>query len=98
MDETIIRSKLAMNLTYKPAAGAAVPVRGIFDANYELAKGSPEAGVSVRVPAVFLRKADLPSDPELDEPILTIAGIDYRVTEVQPDSLTGVVLILRKVG
>lgn len=97
MDGVIITSRLAMNLLYKPASGPAVPVRGIFDANYELAKGNAEAGVSVLAPAVFLRKADLPTDPELDDPILTISGKDYRVVEVQPDSLTGVVLVLKLV-
>lgn len=97
MDAVVLTSRLAMNLTYKPLSGPAVPVRGIFDANYELVEASSHGSVSTLAPAVFLRKADLPTDPELDEPILTIAGEDYRVVKVKPDSLTGVVLVLKLV-
>lgn len=87
-----------VTVTYQPAAGAAVQVTGIFDAQYLLAKGDAEAGVGTLGPAVFLRLDDLPADPEDDEPTLTIGGIDYRtVGPPQPDGLGGVVLVLRTV-
>lgn len=97
VDAVIMSSKFAMDVIYKPAAGGAFPIKGIFDENYVLAKGGAEAGVETLGPAVFLRKIDLPTDPEVDEPILTIAGVDYRVTERRPDSLNGIVLALRRV-
>lgn len=86
-----------VTVTYQPAVGAAVPVTGIFDAPYVLAKGEPDAGVETAGPSVFFRLADLPVDPEDDEPTLTIAGIDYSVIERRPDGLGGIVLALRRI-
>jgi hypothetical protein len=84
-------------VTYQPELGAPVDVTGVFDAQYVLAKGTAEAGVEAAGPAVFLRLDDLPTDPEDDDPILTIAGVDYRVIERRPDGMGGIVLALRKV-
>lgn len=83
-------------VTYAPAVGAPVPITGIFDANYVLAKGTANAGVEAVGPAVFFRFADLPVDPENDEPTLTIRGVQYRVIERRPDDMGGIVLALRR--
>ncbi len=82
---------------YAPESGAPVPITGIFDRLYVLAKGTAEAGVETLGPAVFLRLEDLPVDPEDDEPTLTIGGLDYRVVERRPDGIGGIVLALRLV-
>lgn len=82
---------------YTPDGGAPVPVIGIYDEQYVLAKGNAEAGVEARGPAVFLRLAELPTDPEEDEPTLTIGGKNYRVVERRPDGKGGIVLALRLV-
>ncbi len=84
-------------LTYTPEAVGPVEVTGIFDEQYVLAKGTAEAGVETLGPAVFLRLEDLPTDPEDDEPTLTIRGAVYRVTERRPDGMGGIVLALRSV-
>lgn len=85
-------------ITYDPAGvGAAVPVDGIFDAQYVLAKGDALAGVETLGPAVFFRLEDLPTDPEDDDPIITVDGVAYRVTERRPDGMGGIVLPLRRV-
>jgi len=84
-------------VTYQPAVGAPVEPVGIFDEAYVLAKGDAEAGVETLGPAVFLRLEDLPVDPELDEPTLTIRGVEYRVIERRPAGLGGIVLALRRV-
>ncbi len=75
-----------------------VTVTGIFDAQYVLAEGAAEAGVEALGPAVFLRLAELPSDPYEDGDSLriTIRGVEYRVTEPRPDGMGGIVLVLRK--
>ncbi len=86
-----------MLITYQPAAGAAVTPNVIFDENYVLAKGDGEAGVETLGPAVFLKLADLPIHPDLDDPILTINGVLYRVTERRAAGLGAMVLALRKV-
>lgn len=84
-------------VTYQPSEGDPVEVTGIFDEQYVLAKGNAEAGVEARVPAVFFRLSDLPVDPEVDEPTLTIRAVNYKVTERRPDGLGGIVLALRRV-
>lgn len=84
-------------VTYAPEVGAPVPVTGLFDEQYVLAKGTAEAGVEALGPAVFFRLEDLPADPELDEPTLTIRGNPYRVIERRPDGMGGIVLALRLV-
>ena len=77
--------------------GAPVQITGIFDSQFVLAKGDGNAGVEATAPAVFFRFDDLPVDPEIDEPTLTIRGIDYRVIERIPDDMGGIVLVLRTI-
>lgn len=84
-------------VTYAPAVGSPASVTGIFSEQYVLAKGTADAGVEAIAPSVFLRLDDLPTDPEDDEPTLTIRGVAYRVIERQPDGLGGILLGLRKV-
>jgi hypothetical protein len=85
-------------VTYRPKYGIPVPVTGIFDAQYILADTGADAGVETVGPAVFLQLADLPADPMLDDPLLTIGGTDYRVFERRPADFGSIVLALRKVA
>lgn len=80
---------------YKPEGGASVSVYGIFDAAY-VKVDAGNAGVSSCGPAIFLKLADLPSDPSDDNPEITVAGVAYQVKEAQPDGLGGVLLQLRR--
>jgi hypothetical protein len=84
-------------IVYTPQGGAGVPITGIYDSAFVLAKGTSEAGVETQGPAVFVRFSDLPVDPELDDPILLIRGASYRVIERIPDDIGGIVLALRVV-
>lgn len=81
-------------VTYAPEVGIPVTVTGIFDEQYVLAKGTAGTGVESLGPAVFFRLEDLPTDPEEDEPTLTIQGKEYRVVERRPDGMGGIVLAL----
>lgn len=83
-------------VVYTPEVGAPATVTGIFDEQYVLVQGTVEAGTEALGPAVFFRLSDLPVDPELDQPTITIRGVDYRVTERQPDGIGGIVLELRR--
>ena len=85
-------------VTYAPEVGDPVPVTGIFDENYVLAKSSGEAGVVTLGPAVSLLLADLPIDPKDDEPTLTIRGVEYRVSNEVARSMGNIVLALRRVS
>lgn len=105
-DRVALRELGGEPVTYAPQVGAPVVVTGIFDAQYVLAKGSAEAGVEMRVPAVFLRLEDLPTDPEQDDPTITIGAApgrtaslvgNYRVREHEPDGMGGIVLGLHKI-
>lgn len=89
-------------VTYRPSADVVITVVpfevvGVFDANYVLAKGTAEAGVEATGPAVFFRLEDLPEYLEDDEPTLTIRDVDYRVLERRPDTMGGIVLVLRSI-
>jgi hypothetical protein len=86
---------LGGTVRYTPAAGAFKDVQGIFDAQY-LRVPAGQAGVQSSGPAVFLLMVDLPTDPENDEPTITVNGIAYQVTEVRKDGQGGVVLLLHK--
>lgn len=88
---------MTMQITYQPATGSPVVVSGIYDAQYVLAQGTEEAGVEVTAPAVFLRLASLPTDPEVDNPLLTIEGLAYRVAERRAAGLGSILLVLRRV-
>lgn len=85
-------------VTYAPATGPAVTPIGIFDSVFVLAKGGAMAGVEATSPAIFFRLSDLPLDPELDDPTLTIRGLHYRVAERMPDDMGGIVLALRRIS
>lgn len=78
---------------YTPGRGLSVSVQGIFDSAY-VDVNLGQAGVSSTGPAVFLRLADLPSDPSDDDPRITISGVEYEVREAKPDGIGGVVLLL----
>ena len=83
-------------VTYAPEVGSPVSITGIFDSVFVLVRGGDvPAGVEALGPAVFLRLEDIPSDPELDDPTLTINGTDYVVIERVPDGIGGIVLALR---
>lgn len=91
-------------VTYRPKFGPAVsttpggaPLLGIFDDTFVLVQGSAEAGVEARLPTVNLILADLPTDPEVDDPTLTIGGVDYRIVKRAPADYGSIVLTLRKV-
>lgn len=96
-DRAVQRNLGGATIIYQPEAGAPVPVVGVFDALFVLAKGDAHAGVEALGPAVFLRLEDLPVNPEDDEPTLMIAGVAYRVIERMPDGIGGIVLALRLV-
>lgn len=86
-------------VTYAPEVGAPVGVPGVFDESYVLAvTGDPGGpGVESARPAVFFRLADLPVDPDLDNPLITTSGgRQWRVTNRQKDGIGGVVLFLRE--
>lgn len=89
-------SGLGRAVTYAPAVGAPVVVTGIYDdAHLETTAGV--AGVTTSTPAVWLILDDLPTDPEVDEPTVTVGADVFSVAEVHKDSNgAGVTLLLRR--
>jgi hypothetical protein len=85
-----------MEILYKPASGPEVTVKVISADPYVRLQGDEPAGVEASLPSVFARLAALPADPELDDPIITINGTAYRVTERKPAGLGAIRLMLRK--
>lgn len=94
-DRAVKGSLGGITVTYAPAVGDAADVVGVFDANYRLSEQG-DAGVEQVVPAVWLTLSDLPSDPNADDPQITIAGDVYAVRERQTDSMGTVLLLLHR--
>jgi hypothetical protein len=86
------------SVTYAPAApGVPVTVTGIFDEAFALV--DPATGtVESLAPAVWLRLADLPVDPEDDDPTLTIRGRTYRPRQRERDGEGTVRMLLHRVS
>lgn len=96
--DVAVRAHLGGDITYTPSVGAPVQVRGVFDAAY-VRVDLGQIGVSSSGPAVFLKRADLPSDPSDDAGArVTVKGVVYSIHEVQPDGEGGGVLLLLHVA
>lgn len=98
--DRVVQQVLGDTVRYAPARGVppAVDVRGVFNAAYvrvDFTAGG--AGVESTQPAVFLLLADLPTDPDDDEPTVTVNGVDYSVRERKKDGMGGVFLMLREI-
>lgn len=92
-----VQSNLGGPVLYTPAAGNGDPVtiQGVFDRQY-IAVDAGQAGVASAIPALFVRLADLPTDPMQDDPTITIDGVAYRVVEPKLDGQGGALLHLHK--
>jgi hypothetical protein len=85
------------DIVYTAGGGASATVAGVFDALHVLVDAG-EASIISSGPAVFLRLADLPSDPETDLGArVTRAGTVYAFKDVRKDGTGGVLLVLRRV-
>ncbi len=97
VDAVVTGAPLGGPVTYTSGVGVAVNVRGVFDALY-VKVDAGNTGVSSSGPAMFLRLADLPSDPSDDVAArVTVAGTEYKIREAEPDGLGGVRLLLQVV-
>lgn len=96
MDAGVV-GRLGIPTTYTPATGTPVTaVQGIFDASY-VRVDAGQAGVQSSSPAVFYRLVDLPiANIDEDDPVITVNGVDYDVTEYQKDGQGGVRLFLHR--
>jgi hypothetical protein len=87
---------LGGTVLYAPRDGEPeVEVDAIFDAMHVRADAGI-AGVTTSGPAVFLRLADLPSDPDDDDVVITVDGVTYKVREAEKDGQGGVLLRLNR--
>lgn len=82
-------------ITYQPEHEDAVEVIGLFDEQY-VRVDSGNGDVEQAGPAVWLSLADLPVDPEEDNPLLTIKGKTYTVHERQADGFGSIRLLLHR--
>lgn len=102
-DTSVRKGSIGNAMTYTPGVGAAVQVRGIFDAAYERADVGP-SGVASVGPAAWLVLTDLPSDPQTDSGCLVspaagpCAGQVFRAHTVEPDGQGTVRLLLNQVS
>ncbi len=76
-------------IIYRPAAGAPLPIRGILQTGAQLEESAP--GIYA---LLFVQSADLPSQAQRGDAV-EIAGVRYKVFEVEADAAGGVRLALR---
>ena len=93
--QAIAHLKSAQLIRYLSVLGS-VDVEGIFDRRYMFVPAGT-AGVADYAPAVFLRLADLPSNPLVDASArIAVGGNEYVIVEPQVDETGGVLLILHR--
>jgi len=83
-------------VVYTCVGESPVTIAAVWDAPHkavDLATGE----LSDIEPSIGIRLADLPAAVDVDEDTLTIDGVGYRPTDLQPDGQGGARLALRKV-
>lgn len=94
--DVAIRDLAGGDVVYTPTVGAAVTVRGVFDAAY-VKVDMQNAGVSSQGPAVWLNLSDLPAGAVSDRgAVVTVSGVAYKRHEAKLDGTGGVVLLLHR--
>lgn len=85
-------------ITYTTGTGTPVVIAALFDNPYErIDTNVGHAGVQSAAPTVFVAVSDLPVDPTADVgATVTRNAVTYKVTEVKPDGLGGVLLLLQE--
>lgn len=78
-------------------AGTPTEVTGVFteEPSGVATKADTDAGFEVRGPFVRFLIADLPGDPEADDPTITIRSVAYSVIERTPNGMGGIEFHLR---
>ncbi len=93
-------------VTYTPDGGVATtetpggdPLVGMFD-KLTVVIDPEQPGVESVHPVLTIRLADLPTDPEDDDPVIQILGTDYTVQERKTDGPIGgmIMLLLHRVS
>lgn len=88
---------LGGDVIYASELFAPVTVQGIFEERHaQPGSGRDELDVGDWGPSVFLTLADLPMDPETDNPAITVAGTRYTVRKSHKDGHGGVLLLLNQ--
>jgi hypothetical protein len=90
-DRVVLNKLGETTITYAPTVGDPVAVDAVFDQPFTQVDGTTAFGVEQLSPVVWVVLADLPSDPETDDPTITIDAIPYRVVAREYDSLRGTV-------
>jgi len=89
--------------TYRPAAGGAFDVDGVFDRAYKglVVDAGGEPAISTVAPVLGVRLAQFPAPPAQDDTVLIRKAIDgqdavFMVVDVQPDGHGWARLILSR--
>ena len=90
-DREVLAHLGGQSITYAPTVGDPVVVDALFEQPFTLVDGSTEYGVEQLSPVIWVILADLPADPETDNPTITIDGLTYDVVHREYDSTRGTV-------
>lgn len=94
-DRACIAALGPQSITYTSGAAVAVVINAIFD-DSTVSMNSADTQTNDTGPWVFVRLDDLSSDPDQDEPTITIGAQQYRVADVDRDNMGGARLRLHR--
>jgi len=93
-DDAARRILGGVSVTYTPTVGDPVIVTGVFDREHVLVDPGDYNRVEMVGPAVWLDLDELTSDPETDDPTITVDSVDYIVRARQKDSIGNSILLM----
>lgn len=88
-------SVMGEDVSYRPAAGGEVALRGIWADVYEAIEPDTGARITETQPNVGIRLADLAAEPAVGDE-LDVLGKSYEVVEVQQDGQGAARLLLHE--
>lgn len=93
-----LREFEAESVTFTPAGGPPIVVRGIFNNVWREVDPGTDAIISTNQPNLGIRLSDFGTRPPRDGDTVTVNGIAYRVSDPQEDGEGGCKILLHKIG
>jgi hypothetical protein len=93
MDAAVL-DHLGITVAYKSGVLAPVQIVAVFDAQF-VREGIGEPGISTQRPMIFTTLSRLPAEPKQGD-LVTVASVDYRVTDIRKDGQGGIQLHLHR--
>lgn len=92
---SVLMESLGQPVTYRPASGGSISLRGVFNSAHRLVDLGESAPVSSLSSSLGIQLSDLPVPPSQGDQA-TLDDMTYGVVDIQLDGQGGALLILGK--